>query len=172
MKRHQCLLAAVALLSAADALAPQLVARADSLVTRKGFAAKLGVAVAGAVALPALVAEPERARAADFDVESTGVGADRNAVFDNVPQPQQMAMPGKLDVNSATVTEYKQLKGLYPAVAGKVASHGPYASISDVYKLADFSPAEAKLFKQHQGDFTVLPPGRMFIERINQRQSL
>ena len=78
----------------------------------------------------------------------------------------------QLDVNSATVTEYKQLKGLYPAVAGKVASHGPYASISDVYKLADFSPAEAKLFKQHQGDFTVLPPGRMFIERINQRQSL
>ena len=61
---------------------------------------------------------------------------------------------------------------MYPGVAGKIASHGPYNSISDVYRMANFSPAEAKIFKENQKEFTVLPPGRMFIERINHRQSL
>jgi len=83
-----------------------------------------------------------------------------------------VAEGGKLDVNSASVSDYKQLRGMYPGVAGKIASHGPYGSINDVYKLAEFTPAEAKTFKSNQQDFIVLPPGRMFIERINQRQSL
>ncbi|KAH8051771.1 hypothetical protein JL722_10605 [Aureococcus anophagefferens] len=165
-----------------------LVSGAGALsMTRRGIAARVGVAVTTGEFL-----RTRDARAAyDYDVESTGVGADRNAV--DAPQPQQMVMPGsaaprprapsprpetpsprpaELDVNSATVTEYKQFAGMYPSVAGKIASHGPYGSIGDVDKLANFSPTEAKIFKANQKEFTVLPPGRMFIERINQRQSL
>lgn len=64
------------------------------------------------------------------------------------------------------------LRGLYPSVAGKIASHGPYDSIRDLYKKADFTKAEAALFKSYEKDFEALPPGRMFVERINQRQSV
>ncbi len=31
--------------------------------------------------------------------------------------------------------DYKQLRGMYPTVAGKVASNGPYSKVSDVYKI-------------------------------------
>ena len=44
--------------------------------------------------------------------------------------------------------------------------------MGDVYKLAGFSADEAKAFRSYSSEFTALPPGRMFIERINQRQSL
>ena len=67
-------------------------------VTRRGLAARVGAAVTGGGAASVLAYE--------FNVESTGVGADRNAL--DAPQPQQMVMPGKLDVNSATVTEYSR----------------------------------------------------------------
>ncbi|KAH8073724.1 hypothetical protein JL720_10794 [Aureococcus anophagefferens] len=143
-----------------------LVSGAGALsMTRRGVAARVGVAVTTGEFL-----RTRDARAAyDYDVESTGVGADRNAV--DAPQPQQMVMPGSARA-AATVTEYKQFAGMYPSVAGKIASHGPFGPIGDVCKLANFSPTEAKIFKANQKEFTVLPPGRMFIERINQRQSL
>lgn len=161
MKRH-AVIALLCAATAADALAP-------NLLSRRGFAAKCSVVLTTGVA-GGFLTSPEQARAVEYNVESTGVGADRNAVDE--PQPQQMVMPGKLDVNAATVTEYKVLRGLYPSVAGKIASHGPYDSIRDVYKMADFTKAEAALFKSYEKDFEALPPGRMFVERINQRQSV
>ncbi|KAK7230826.1 hypothetical protein SO694_00075184 [Aureococcus anophagefferens] len=125
-------------------------------MTRRGVAARVGVAVTTGEFL-----RTRDARAAyDYDVESSGVGADRNAV------------DARSRSRCATVTEYKQFAGMYPSVAGKIASPRPYGSIGDVRKLANFSPTEAKIFKANQKEFTVLPPGRMFIERINQRQSL
>lgn len=104
-------------------------------------------------------------------LETTGVGSDRNFVKgDRIPQPQQSAPEGKLDVNAATVVEYKAMRGLYPKVAGKIASHGPYQDVKDVYKF--LSKDEAALFRKNEASFVALPPGRMFLERINQRQSL
>ena len=66
-----------------------LVSGAGALsITRRGVAARVGVAVTTGEFL-----RTRDARAAyDYDVESTGVGADRNAV--DAPQPQQMVMPG------------------------------------------------------------------------------
>lgn len=124
--------------------------------------AVLGALTCGPV-LPAI--------AGDLDsIESTGVGADRNFVPRMRLEPQQLAPPGKLDVNAASVVEYKKLAGLYPRVAGKIASHGPYTDVKDVYKVLD--KTEAALFRKYQTNFVALPPGRQFIERINQRQSL
>ena len=57
-------------------------------ITRRGVAARVGVAVTTGEFL-----RTRDARAAyDYNVESYGVGADRNAV--DAPQPQQMVMPG------------------------------------------------------------------------------
>ena len=103
-----------------------LLATASSLsVTRRGLARVIGggVSFTGAAL----------ARAEPYDLskmDSVGVGAERNNLdFAPGSQPQQMASPGKLDVNAASVTEYKQFRGLYPSVAGKVASHGPSGAV-------------------------------------------
>ena len=60
---------------------------------------------------------------------------------------------------------------MYPSAAGKIASNGPYASVKDIYKIPDLTARDKELFKKYEREFTTLPPGRMFEERINQRQS-
>ncbi len=51
---------------------------------------------------------------------------------------------------------------MYPGAAGKIASHGPYTD--------GVTENNKKMFKKYLAELTVLPPGRMFDERINQRQ--
>ncbi|KAL7548408.1 hypothetical protein ACHAWF_011697 [Thalassiosira exigua] len=60
-------------------------------------------------------------------------------------EPSQQARGDKIDINGAFV----------------IASHGPYANVKH----------DKFMFKKYQAELTVLPPGRMFDERINQRQS-
>ena len=39
------------------------------------------------------------------------------------------------DLNNAPIGEYKYLVGMYPTAAGKIASHGPYSTVADIYKI-------------------------------------
>ena len=64
-----------------------------------------------------------------------------------------------------------QFRGMYPHAAGMIAANGPYNSVKDIYKIPGLNDSDKKLFKQYEHEFTVNPPGRMFDERINQRQS-
>jgi len=86
-------------------------------------------------------------------------------------EPSQQARGEKIDINNAFVVDYKQLPGMYPAAAGKIASHGPYQSVKDIYNIPGVTANDKAMFKKYQAELTVLPPGRMFKERINQRQS-
>lgn len=67
--------------------------------------------------------------------------------------------------------DYKQLPGFYPHAAGKIASNGPYSSVKDIYNIPGITDNDKTMFKKYEKQLTVLPPGRMFKERINQRQS-
>ncbi|KAJ1635185.1 photosystem II 12 kDa extrinsic protein-domain-containing protein [Pavlovales sp. CCMP2436] len=71
----------------------------------------------------------------------------------------------------AIVGDYQKLPGFYPRVAGLIASHGPYRSVADVFQIPGLTDGDRKLIKNEQDKLTVLPPGRGFVERINQRQS-
>ncbi|KAJ1452628.1 hypothetical protein M885DRAFT_568418 [Pelagophyceae sp. CCMP2097] len=170
--RHLCLLAA--LLQCGHGLSLSRRALATGLAKGAGVALALDLGASGVFAYDL------------SSLDTTGVGADRNFVKGAEQQePQHSAPQGMLDVppastnrgrraaaqvNAASVTEYKPLKGLYPKVAGKIASHGPYAKVHDVYKY--LTASEAKLFRAQERSFVALKPGRLFQERINQRQSL
>ncbi len=43
--------------------------------------------------------------------------------------------------------------------------------LQDIYNIPGVSVNDKAMFKKYQAELTVLPPGRMFKERINQRQS-
>ncbi|CAN0111886.1 unnamed protein product [Heterosigma akashiwo] len=86
-------------------------------------------------------------------------------------EPSQMMKGDKIDLNGAIVVDYKAFPGMYPHAAGKLASNGPYKSVKDIYKIDGLSSNDIKMFKKYEKEFTALPPGRMFSERINQRQS-
>jgi len=73
-----------------------------------------------------------------------------------------------VDVNNANVRVYLKMPGLYPNVAGKIASNGPYKSVSDLYNIKGLSGAEKDLIKKYEGRFTTAPPSADYvIDRIN-----
>lgn len=86
-------------------------------------------------------------------------------------EPSQMPSGDKIDINGAFVTDYKALPGFYPHAAGKIASNGPFEKVSDIYKIKGLTKNDIKVFKKYEKELAVLPPGRMFDERLNQRQS-
>mmetsp|Transcript_5973 Transcript_5973/g.13693 ORF Transcript_5973/g.13693 Transcript_5973/m.13693 type:complete len:157 (-) Transcript_5973:1350-1820(-) len=86
-------------------------------------------------------------------------------------EPSQQAHGDLLDVNNAFVVDYKQYPGMYPTAAGKIASHGPYNNVKDIYDIPGVTEHDKYIFKRYETEMTALPPGRMFDERINQRQS-
>jgi photosystem II PsbU protein len=73
-----------------------------------------------------------------------------------------------VDLNNANVRVYLKMPGLYPTVAGKLASHGPYKTVSDIYNIEGLSGAEKDLMKKYESRFTVTPPSADYvIDRIN-----
>lgn len=90
---------------------------------------------------------------------------------DNMTEPAQWSTGGKYDLNSATVGEYKQLRGMFPTTARKIATNGPYKSVSDIYKIDNLTDRDMKVFKKYEKLFTVNPPGPAFKERANERVS-
>ena len=71
-----------------------------------------------------------------------------------------------IDVNNANVRAYLKLPGMYPTVAGKIASNGPYSSVSDIYKV--LSDKEKDVAKKYESRFTAQKPSADYvIDRIN-----
>ena len=73
-----------------------------------------------------------------------------------------------IDVNNANVRAYLKLPGMYPSVAGKIVSNGPYTSTGDLYKIPGLSSAESAVIKKYESRFTAKEPAAEYvIDRIN-----
>jgi photosystem II PsbU protein len=73
-----------------------------------------------------------------------------------------------VDINNANVRVFLKMPGLYPTVAGKIASHGPYKTVSEIYSIPGLTGPEKDLMKKYESRFTVLPPSADYvIDRIN-----
>lgn len=73
-----------------------------------------------------------------------------------------------VDVNNANIRVYLKMPGLYPAVAGKIASNGPYKSVSDLYSITGLTGPEKDMIKKYESRFAVTPPSADYvIDRIN-----
>ena len=73
-----------------------------------------------------------------------------------------------IDVNNANVRVYLKLPGMYPNVAGKIASNGPYKSVGEIYSIPGLTNAEKDAMKKYESRFTALSPAADYvIDRIN-----
>ena len=73
-----------------------------------------------------------------------------------------------VDVNNANIRVYLKMPGLYPNLAGKIASNGPYKSVSELYSIPGLSGSEKDLLKKYESRFTTLPPSADYvIDNIN-----
>ena len=138
------------------------ISRRDALISAAGLLT---------VGPPAAHASAERPRTGWDPRTDYLIGAEKNAISDYEIVAAQQATGGRLDVNSALVTDYKRLRGMYPHAAGQIASHGPYASIAELNAIPTATAKDKALFKKYRDELVALPPGRMFNERINGRQS-
>ena len=73
-----------------------------------------------------------------------------------------------VDINNANVRVYLKMPGLYPTIAGKIASNGPYASVADIYNIPGLSGKEKELLKKYESRFTAKTPSADYVvDRIN-----
>eukprot|EP00624_Nannochloropsis_granulata_P002991 evm.model.NODE_25201_length_48748_cov_29.326208.4 len=57
---------------------------------------------------------------------------------------------------------------MYPTVAGKIVSHGPYKSVADLYSISGLTEAEKSVMKKYESKFVTLDPAPEYqIDRIN-----
>jgi photosystem II PsbU protein len=73
-----------------------------------------------------------------------------------------------VDINNANVRVYLKMPGMYPTIAGKVASGGPYSSVSDVYNIPGLSGKEKEILKKYESRFVAKKPEADYvIDKIN-----
>merc|ERR1712187_570444 len=73
-----------------------------------------------------------------------------------------------VDVNNANVRVYLKMPGLYPNVAGKIVTNGPYKSVGDLYNIPGLSAEEKNLIKKYESRFTAKTPEASYvIDRYN-----
>jgi len=73
-----------------------------------------------------------------------------------------------VDVNNANIRVYLKMPGLYPTVAGKFVSNGPYKAVSDLYNIPGLGGPEKDLIKKYEARFIAFPPSADYvIDRYN-----
>uniref|UniRef100_A0A7S2GXA3 Photosystem II 12 kDa extrinsic protein n=1 Tax=Helicotheca tamesis TaxID=374047 RepID=A0A7S2GXA3_9STRA len=138
-----------ALVSAAAAFtAPQTVQQSTALNAEAGRREFFGSAAAAAIG-------------------AFGVAAPASAVVD-YENIGYLGGSSIVDLNNANVRVYLKMPGMYPTVAGKIVSNGPYASVSDVYNIKGLTSGEKEILKKYESRFTAKAPSADYvIDRIN-----
>ena len=78
-----------------------------------------------------------------FTLQSAPVlAALRNAADAKLGQIQ-----GKLDLNNSDVRDFRDLRGFYPNLAGKIIQNAPYEKIEDVLEIPGLSESQTKILQ-------------------------
>lgn len=130
-------------------MAPNTVASAGTQLSaesaRREFFGAAAVAAAGLVAVPGM--------------------ASANREYENLAY---LGGSQQVDLNNANVRVYLKMPGLYPTIAGKLASNGPYSTVSDVYKINGLTGPEKDMLKKYESRFVAKTPSADFVvDRIN-----
>uniref|UniRef100_A0A7S0SS63 Photosystem II 12 kDa extrinsic protein n=1 Tax=Chromulina nebulosa TaxID=96789 RepID=A0A7S0SS63_9STRA len=74
----------------------------------------------------------------------------------------------KIDLNNANIRAYLKLPGLYPTIAGKIVTSGPFKTVADLYNIPSLSNTEKDTLKKYEGKFLVLDPKPEYVlDKIN-----
>ncbi len=62
----------------------------------------------------------------------------------------------KIDLNNANIRAYLKLPGVYPTIASKIVTNGPFKTVQDVYNIDGLSAAEKDTLKKFESKFVVM----------------
>lgn len=63
-----------------------------------------------------------------------------------------------IDINNANVRAYAKYPGMYPTVAGLLATNGPYEKVEDVFKIPGLTDRQITTLKKYQDKLVALTP--------------
>ncbi len=81
----------------------------------------------------------------------------RNASVEKLGQIQ-----GKLDLNNSDVRDFRDLRGFYPTLAGKIIQNAPYETIEDVLEIPGLSESQLKRLQANLDNFVVTDPSLVY----------
>ena len=64
----------------------------------------------------------------------------------------------KLDLNNSDVRDFRDLRGFYPTLAGKIIQNAPYETIEDVLEIPGLSETQLKRLQANLDNFVVTDP--------------
>jgi photosystem II PsbU protein len=74
----------------------------------------------------------------------------------------------KIDLNNANIRAYLKLPGVYPTIASKIVTNGPFKSASDVLAIPNLSATEKDILKKYESRFVALDVKPEYeIDKIN-----
>lgn len=74
----------------------------------------------------------------------------------------------KIDLNNANIRAYLKIPGMYPGLAAKVVTYGPFKSVGDVYSMPGLSGPEKDILKKNEARFVTLDVKPEYdIDKIN-----
>jgi len=68
-----------------------------------------------------------------------------------------------VDVNNANVRVYLKMPGMYPSIAGKIVTAGPFKTVADIYNIPGLSGKEKEVIKKYESRFTVRTPSADYV---------
>ena len=100
------------------------------------------------------------ANAAEFNIftlQSAPILAERR----NPADAKLGQIQGKLDLNNSDVRDFRDLRGFYPTLAGKIVQNAPYESIEDVLEIPGLSESQLERLQANLDNFVVTDPSQV-----------
>ena len=73
-------------------------------------------------------------------------------------------MGEKLDLNNSPLRSFRQYRGMFPTIAGKIVENAPYEKVEDVLEIPGLTETQKKLLQANLNNFTVTSPSDVFNE--------
>jgi photosystem II PsbU protein len=70
----------------------------------------------------------------------------------------------KIDLNNSDIRDFRDLRGFYPNLAGKIIKNAPYEEVEDVLDIPGLSTTQKERLQANLEKFTVTEPSKEFIE--------
>ncbi|MGV2387394.1 MAG UNVERIFIED_CONTAM: photosystem II complex extrinsic protein PsbU [Microcystis novacekii LVE1205-3] len=70
----------------------------------------------------------------------------------------------KIDLNNSDIRNFRDLRGFYPNLAGKIIKNAPYQEVEDVLNIPGLSATQKERLQANLEKFTVTEPSKEFIE--------
>lgn len=70
----------------------------------------------------------------------------------------------KIDLNNSDIRDFRDLRGFYPNLAGKIIKNAPYDNVDDVLDIPGLTDGQKDKLQANLDKFTVTEPAQELIE--------